>query len=381
MSPERTDRPRRSSRWSGLGLLTLWAALGGAAGCSSPPPAAPDAGPADAASGPDADSGAPDADAAPPDDRGPSPYPLDDVLRLNHVQARGTHNSYHVAEPMPTDPSYGYTQAPLDEQLDKQGVRQLELDIHYRTGSGFEVFHVPIVDSLSTCQHLVDCLTTIKTWSDAHPWHMPLTIWIEPKDDVDTLDPTLEKLSGKWDELESVILSVWPRQRIFTPDDLRGEHPDLPTAVMTDGWPTLGKLRGKVLFSMLDSSKYRDEYTAPAANLAGRLMFVDADTPDDPFAALFKIDDAQADAAEVTSVVMAGFIVTSNVDEAGQKAADNQAKHDASLAAGIHHGSSDYPAPVDGYDYFMQIPDGMPARCNPVYPAVRCTPLDIENLP
>ena len=31
-------------------------------------------------------------------------YPLDDVLRINHIQSKGTHNSYHVRPPAAVSP-------------------------------------------------------------------------------------------------------------------------------------------------------------------------------------------------------------------------------------------------------------------------------------
>lgn len=61
--------------------------------------------------------------------------------RLNEVQVIGTHNSYHIA-PHPSlaamirrrDPSAAdsleYTHRPLAEQLDRLGIRQIELDLY-----------------------------------------------------------------------------------------------------------------------------------------------------------------------------------------------------------------------------------------------------------
>src|SRR5262245_49967547 len=58
-------------------------------------------------------------------------YPMDDVLRLNHLQAKGTHNSYHIAPGSDLIPQLEYTHAPLEAQLSNQGVRQIELDVRY----------------------------------------------------------------------------------------------------------------------------------------------------------------------------------------------------------------------------------------------------------
>lgn len=337
-----------------------------------------------------ASSSSPDAGADPADlalfpdfawarrDAGPSPYPLDDVLRFNHVQAKGTHNSYHVEPPKPLDPSHRYTHAPLDVQLGQQGVRQLELDLHYREGVGFEVFHLPVIDPVSTCTRFIDCMWLVRSWSDAHPMHLPIVIWIEPKGDADALDQELLPLADRWDEFDRTILAVWPRERVFTPDDLRGAHKDLPSAIADTGWPTLGKLRGKVMFAMLDRGKDRAAYLASAMNLAGRVLFVDPDAETDPFAAMFKIDDAPGNAARVTRLVKAGFIITSNVDGIGQTDEANRARSMASIAAGSHFLSSDRPVPVMGSNYSLTLPGGMPAVCNPVYPAANCRPPDIE---
>jgi len=306
-------------------------------------------------------------------------YPLDDVLRLNDVQARGTHNSYHVQPENPVDASHFYTHAPLDEQLQEQGVRQFELDVHYRTDVGFEVFHLPGFDEVSTCRLFIDCLQTIKGWSDANPYHIPIMIWIEPKDEIDAIVPDLEMIAGHYDELDAEIWTVFPAWQVITPDDIRGDHDTLPDALAADGWPTLGEIRGRVLFAMLDSGEHREAYVGDTGNLAGRAMFVDASEPTDPFAATFKMDNAQGDATEIGENIALGFLITGNADGADGSDADNTARRDATLAAGTHFVATDHP--VDEGGYFLDIPGGSPARCNPLTTDATCTSDDIERLP
>src|SRR3954467_13405349 len=71
-------------------------------------------------------------------------YPKDGALRINHLQAKGTHNSYHdptddVAMTMALD----YRHKPLGEQLASEGVRQFELDTHLNAFTGeLEVYHL-----------------------------------------------------------------------------------------------------------------------------------------------------------------------------------------------------------------------------------------------
>jgi len=309
-------------------------------------------------------------------DRGPNPHPLDDVLRLNHVQAEGTHNSYHVQPEAPVDPSHYYTHAPLAEQVGGLGVRQLELDLHLREGAGWQVFHLPVLDEETVCLALTDCLAELKAWSDAAGWHVPLMVWLEPKDDVDDLVEELLPLEGRIAEIEDALLAAWPRERIFTPDDLRGDHPDLPAAIAADGWPLLGEVRGKILFALLDSGDHRDEYLSGAPALEGRLMFVSSE-PGDPFSATIK-DGSDED---VTAWVDAGYLVTVNAGGADDSDAENQAAWDARLDAGAHFVATDLPGPADGRAFEAAIPGGAPARCNPRVAPPECTAEAIEALP
>jgi len=139
-------------------------------------------------------------------------------------------------------------------------------------------------------------------------------------------------------------------------------------------------VRGRGLFALLDSGEHREAYTDGAPSLEGRLMFVDADGPEDPAAAVFKINNPVNDADEIRSLVEAGFLVGSNADGVDATDEQNRARRDAGLAAGVHFLSSDIPAPVEGRDYWLEIPGGAPARCNPVTAPLDCTPEALENL-
>ena len=113
------------------------------------------------------------------------PYPQDDTLRLNHVQAIGTHNSDHLLSPLyPNGPPamFDYEHAPLDVQLDEQGVRKFELDVYWDLDFGiFRVHHENRFDSETSCETLQLCLEILRDWSLAHRGHHPILIMIEPK--------------------------------------------------------------------------------------------------------------------------------------------------------------------------------------------------------
>lgn len=274
-------------------------------------------------------------------------YPLDDVLRITDAQSLGTHNSYHLRDdPIVTD-EWDYAHRPLAEQAGQQGVRQFELDIH-ADGDTFRVYHAIGFDDVSTCDTLADCLGGVRRWSSANPAHFPLTFLLEPKDDAggDPIDLA---------RLDADILAAWPDA--FTPDELRGDAATVHDAVLSEGWPVLGALRGRALFVLLDRDAHRDAYVGD-----GRPMFLDARSVDDPLAAYFLHDDPFD--ADIPAVVAAGFLVRTRIDDEGADV--------AGLASGAHSLSTDHPD-----DHVLS--DGAPVRCNPVSAPPECTAAALED--
>ena len=308
-------------------------------------------------------------------ERGENPHPLDELLRVNHVQAEGSHNSTHLQPDTPVDDSHRYSHAPLAAQLSELGVRQLELDLHRSEEGVWHVFHIPVIDQETTCLQLSDCLEEVKQWSDEAGWHLPLMIWMEPKDDLDDAVDGYELIT-ELDSLDRAIRQVFPPSRLITPDDLRAGHPDLPTALAQDGWPLLGEARGRVIFALLDSGSHRELYLQGHPTLEGRVLFVDSSQVDDPFAATFKDGSPE----DIRAWTEAGFLVTTNAAGASSTDAQAQQEWEEALAAGAHFVATDLPGPVQGRDFQAQVPGGQPAGCNPVSAPQECTAEAIEAL-
>lgn len=351
-------------------------------------------------------------------------HPRDGELRLNQMQVLGSHNSYHV-QPKPalfslllafSEPlakSFEYTHLPLEEQFATQGIRQIELDVfadpngglyanragqRAATGDGasgvpalddpgLKVMHVQDIDFETTCFTLVQCLTNVRRWSDANPGHAPLMILIEAKDEA-IPDPVnlgfvtpLPIDATQFDELDAEIRSVFPPDKLVTPDDVRGGRDTLAEAVLADGWPTLGASRGKVLFTLDNGGDKKATYTAGHPSLRGRVLFTSAEPGEDE-AAFVKLNDPIADGARIRELVAQGFIVRTRADADTLEArSGDTTMRDAALASGAQFVSTDYPVPNPdfGTGYFVAIPGGTPARCNPVSAPPDCTSLDIEN--
>ncbi len=94
---------------------------------------------------------------------------------------------------------------------------------------GFKVLHIQDIDFESNCWTFVECLQTVKAWSDAHPGHVPIMILIEAKDDplpipVAGAAKPVPIGSAEFDALDAEIRSVLPPEKLITPDDVRGHH-------------------------------------------------------------------------------------------------------------------------------------------------------------
>jgi hypothetical protein len=270
---------------------------------------------------------------------------------------------------------------PLDEQLE-MGIRQFELDIHYNFGRGLKVYHAPVVDPYTTCEYLSECLTLIKDWSDKNFNHHVIFIFFEPKDDFDLKTDKLT--GGRWAEIEQEILDIFPRERIFTPDDLTkgGSFATLRDAYAANGWPTLGETRGKVMFILFDSGPVRNEYVEGNPTLKGRVMFARGGA-DTPYGLFRNIDDPtdEENFKAIQDAVLNGFLIRTRADaeciEAYKKDFTRQQK---ALECGAQMISTDFPEPPEWSEYFFDIKTGTPSVCNPVTAPGGCSPKDIENL-
>lgn len=301
-----------------------------------------------------------------------SAYPLDDSLRMNQIQFKGTHNSYHL-EPPDATPDQRYSMPTLTEQLAFFGVRGFELDIHYVNGA-YAVFHLPTGDSRTTCALLSACLAELKAWSDAHQGHHPLVVFFDPRDQFD-----VAKVIDHLDELDAALAAAWPRDRMLTPDDVMRGEPDLAAGVAKHGWPTLRSTRGKIMFVLWAFGEIPYRYTREGASLTGRKMFVAETYTGWRHAMVVGMDTALEQEAQIAAAVKAGYFVRSRSDDLPGKGGDFPSRLSAALRSGAQAILTDYPRPGDYDGYEMTIPGGTPSRCNPQNAPAECSAADVES--
>jgi hypothetical protein len=294
-----------------------------------------------------------------------------------------------------TAASLDYAHRPLAQQF-PLGIRQLELDVWsdphggkfahpslpntlhiappdqaIMNKPGFKVIHEANIDTNSTCLTFVLCLHAVKTWSDANPGHVPIMIDVEMKDTAVT--------PATFDALDAEIRSVLATDDLITPDLVRGNDASLGHAVSTRGWPTLGAVRGRIMF-MLDNENFAPVELQGHPSLRGRILFAPSQPGDDD-AAVAKLNDPIADAAKIKAALAANMLIRTRADADTVQARKNDTSmRDAALAGGAQFVSTDYEVPDPRFGpYVVKIPGGTPARCNPVTAPPNCKSTDIED--
>lgn len=261
--------------------------------------------------------------------------------------------------------------------LTQQGINPSELAPHDMTDldqPGFKVLHVADVDFRSTCNLLTSCLGELRDWSDANPEHAPVFILLETKDaGFPGLPGATEVLPfdvAAYDALDAEIISVLGRDRLVTPDDVRGEFDTLEEAVLAQNWPSLEDSRGKFVFLMLTATNLDglSGYYEGRPNLDGRVAFLRSQ-PGVSHAAFLLLDNAIVRAEEIPERVRQGYLVRTRTDiETIEAKVNDASRADAAFASGAQVVSTDFYKPGNAYgtDYFVTLPGGGDMRCNPV---------------
>ncbi len=281
-----------------------------------------------------------------------------------------------------------YRHPSLTRQLDL-GVRALELDVHadpkggayadpavYRllrsqgigdllpfdpaalAEPGLKVLHIPDIDVRSSCPTFRQCLAELKAWSDAHPRHIPIFVLVEAKVQPLPILPGASPIppftSAEYEEIDRLIAAVIGRDRLVTPDDVRGSRATLEEAVLAGNWPTLARARGKFVFQLITATGHDGAaaYLQNHPDLKGRLAFLDSQ-PGQPHAAFILDDNALARGAEIHSAIAKGYMVRTRAD--------------AAFATNAQIVSTDFEQDGNNYGtpYVVQLPGGAIARLVP----------------
>ncbi|MDP9959222.1 Ca2+-dependent phosphoinositide-specific phospholipase C [Chryseobacterium lathyri] len=299
-----------------------------------------------------------------------------------------------------------YDHPDFNEQLNA-GLRNLEIDVYYDpTGNrfnkpaayeilknqgitdlapysaedldkpGFKVMHIADIDFRTHYTTFKKALQALKDWSDKNPNHIPVFIQIEAKDSGIPIFPNASEVL-KFDEkafgdLDKEVLSVLGRKKIITPDDVKGKYKTLNEAVLHNNWPTVNNSKGKFVFVLLPSSagisNNESPYLAGHPSLKGRMMFIES-APGKDYSAFVLYDNAIVRQNEIQKLVKEGYLVRTRSDiETYEAKVNDRTREKAAFSSGAQIVSTDFfkKGNTYGTDYYVTLPGGETARCNPI---------------
>ena len=246
-------------------------------------------------------------------------------VRLNDIRILASHNSYKKLpnkkvlrflgrfkkqlgkENDPIQLDYGHVT--LEEQLENYHVRGFELDVYYDprgklyrkrkinrylygekvkvknksiTNPGFKVLHIPDIDFETNYLTFVESLRAIKSWTDLNPNHSPIFINVEAKGSTAADESRFLRFIGfkkailfdslAYQKLDNEIKSVFDKNKLITPNDLRSDFTSIEERLSKIGWPALNECLGKIIFILQGNND--DIYKRSIDNNEDRMMFV-----------------------------------------------------------------------------------------------------------
>lgn len=264
-----------------------------------------------------------------------------------------------------------------------KGIAQAQLLPHDKAGldqPGLKVMHIVDFDVRSSCNLFTACLAELRRWSDAHPDHEPVFILLEAKSDQVPIfpgsKPPLPFTKEAFDEMDADLFKTIGRDRIITPDLLRGTYPTLEAGVKAGHWPKLKEARGKFVFLLLTAldTDGLSGYLHGHPNLEGRAAFLES-RPGQDYAAFLLMDNATVRAREIPELVKQGYLVRARADiETWEAKVNDPSRARQALASGAQIVSTDFYKSGNAYgtDYLVQLPGGGAMRCNPVNAPKTC---------
>lgn len=301
--------------------------------------------------------------------------------------------------------SLSYNHPDFKDQLNA-GLRSLEIDVYYDpTGDrfsrpaaykilkergindllpfdssamkkpGFKVFHMADIDFRSHYPLFRDALDELRNWSNKNPQHTPIFIMVEAKDmHIPLLPGSAEILpftSEVYDQLDDLVINTLGRDKVITPDDVRGDYLTLEEAILANNWPDVKSSLGKFIFLLLPGSAgiaEEDVYVDGHSSLKGRVMFVRSKMGR-PHAAFLLMDNAIVRKDSIKRAVELGYLVRTRSDiETYEARVNDYSRAEAAFSSGAQVISTDFYKPGNAYgtSYRVQLPDGEIVRVNPI---------------
>ena len=187
------------------------------------------------------------------------PSTADENLKYNEIYRKACHNCYEKQYAESLGEALNFTNnIEIDFWETKNGANG-------KLNGQWYVRHNPITINASgndncctggpnNTNDLDACLRNVNSWSDAHPNHEVITVFVDKKDQWS--DASSNRHPEGFDNLISEIFS----SKLYTPAVLKGTYDSPRAAAADEAWPTLANLRGKVIIALTGSNQYLNKY-------------------------------------------------------------------------------------------------------------------------
>lgn len=242
----------------------------------------------------------------------------------------------------------------------------LPMDTVGLSNPGLKVLHIPDIDYRTHYTTFQNALDVLNNWSDQNRDHAPIIVFIEAKSsgmpifkNSTNVIPFDEK---GFEDLDREIVQVIPKEKIITPDLVRGNYSTLKEAVLADNWPSLASSKGKFMFLLLPSTAgigTQNDYARNHPSLENRICFVQSE-PKDDYAAFILRDNAIKRKREIKVLVNQGFFVRTRSDiDTYEAKVNDYSRAKAAFDSNAQIISTDYFLEENNYgtDYRVELPD------------------------
>ena len=221
---------------------------------------------------------------------------------------------------------------------------------------GLKVFHVQEIDFRSNQLLFKEALVELKNWSDKNADHTPIIITINAKDvEIPSTRKPLAFDASALKNIDDEIRSIVPKEKLITPDLVRGNKATLEEAVLKSGWPKLAAVKGKFLFVLDEGDTKLDLYLEKFPDLKGAVLFVNKEEGN-PEAAFRIVNDPITDFDKIQSLVKLGYMVRTRADADTKEArTDDYSRFERAKASGAQVITTDYYMPSRLFESDFQV--------------------------
>jgi hypothetical protein len=145
------------------------------------------------------------------------------------------------------------------------------------------------------------------------------------------------------------------KEKLITPDEVRGNFGTLEEAVLSGNWPSLDRSKGKFLFVLDENEEKIKRYLSVKSGLKDAMLFVNL-KEGNPEAGFRIINDPIQNQGYIQELVKKGYLIRTRADSDTKEArSGDYTKFEKAKASGAQIISTDYYLPSRFFESSYQV--------------------------